>query len=189
MRYCLKCSKFKELDDFHKNKSRSDGLADWCKSCRKNYQKTYKPPKTYRNSVKLYQRAYQRVYGKTDRCKLTKKIYVKKKMETDPLFKLRGQLRCMIRRSLRNKGYSRTSKSTAILGADFATIKAHLEATFQTNYGIPYSGQLVHIDHIIPISSARTEEQLLALNHYKNLQYLTPHDNLTKSSKLIWSLS
>ncbi len=40
------------------------------------------------------------------------------------------------------------------------------------NYG-RYNGELDFgwdIDHIIPISSATTEEEVLKLNHYKNLQ-------------------
>ena len=38
-----------------------------------------------------------------------------------------------------------------------------------------YNGELMHgwdIDHVIPISLAKTEEELLKLNHYSNLQPL-----------------
>lgn len=62
-------------------------------------------------------------------------------------------------------------------------LKNYLEYTFFLNYGIEYVGQEVHIDHIIPISYAKNEEQVLNLNNYTNLQYLTPEDNISKSNK------
>jgi 5-methylcytosine-specific restriction endonuclease McrA len=43
-----------------------------------------------------------------------------------------------------------------------------------------YCGQPVHIDHIIPLSSAKTEDKVKKLCHYSNLQLLKPKDNLEK---------
>ena len=42
-----------------------------------------------------------------------------------------------------------------------------------------------HIDHIIPTCTAKTEEDLIRLNHYTNLQPLWAEENLKKGSKLI----
>ena len=47
------------------------------------------------------------------------------------------------------------------------------------NYGI------WEIDHIIPISSAKTENEIIKLNHYTNLQPLWKSDNRKKSNKII----
>ena len=42
-----------------------------------------------------------------------------------------------------------------------------------------------HIDHIIPLASATTEEGVLKLYHYSNLQPLWAKDNLSKGSKIL----
>ncbi len=41
-----------------------------------------------------------------------------------------------------------------------------------------------HIDHIYPISLAKTKEETIKLNSYKNLQPLWAKDNLSKGNKL-----
>jgi hypothetical protein len=41
------------------------------------------------------------------------------------------------------------------------------------------------IDHIIPISIARNEEEIIKLNHYSNLRPLWRKDNRDKSNKIL----
>ena len=42
-----------------------------------------------------------------------------------------------------------------------------------------------HLDHIIPISFAETEEEVIILNHYTNFRPLWSNANLIKSNKII----
>jgi hypothetical protein len=42
-----------------------------------------------------------------------------------------------------------------------------------------------HVDHIIPLSSAKTEEEIYKLSHYTNLQPLWAQDNLKKGNKIL----
>jgi hypothetical protein len=42
-----------------------------------------------------------------------------------------------------------------------------------------------HLDHIIPISSAQTEEEIFKLNHYSNFQPLWAEDNIKKGNKIL----
>ena len=46
-------------------------------------------------------------------------------------------------------------------------------------------GLHIHIDHIIPLSSAKTEEEVYKLFNYTNLQPLWAKDNLIKSNKIL----
>jgi hypothetical protein len=46
-------------------------------------------------------------------------------------------------------------------------------------------GKEIHIDHIIPLSSAKSEDEIYKLCHYTNLQPLWAEDNLKKSNKIL----
>ncbi|HBT0444874.1 TPA: hypothetical protein MA058_003532 [Klebsiella pneumoniae] len=49
LKYCGRCFKYKELDLFSKNKSRKDGLNNYCKVCMKSYLKNH-----YNNNKRYY---------------------------------------------------------------------------------------------------------------------------------------
>jgi hypothetical protein len=73
-----------------------------------------------------------------------------------------------------------------ILGCSPEDLKIHLEKQFKEgmcwdNYG--YYGW--HVDHKIPLDSAKTEGDVYKLCHYTNLQPLWRKDNSKKSNKLI----
>lgn len=46
----------------------------------------------------------------------------------------------------------------------------------------------VNIDHIIPLATAKNEEDVMKLCHYSNLQLLKAKDNIEKGAKLNWRL-
>jgi len=110
------------------------------------------------------------------------------RLATDPLFKLTHNIRALINKSLKNKGYTKTSQTHNILGCDFEYFQAHLIVSAINNYGFWLECEDYHLDHIIPVSSATTEQRLLELNHHSNLQYLYPHHNLAKSDNINWTI-
>lgn len=105
--------------------------------------------------------------------------WANKRKSEDYSFKLKADIRCIIGKSLRNKGYKKHSKSQEILGCSFEEFKKYLESKFEywmtwENRGL-YNGKLNYgwdIDHIISLSKAITEEDIIKLNHYTNLQPL-----------------
>jgi len=85
--------------------------------------------------------------------------------------------------AFRHFGFKKGSKTAEILGSNWETVKAHIEARFKS--GMSWENRnLWHIDHIIPISSAVSEADLHRLCHYSNLQPLWASENLSKSGKM-----
>jgi hypothetical protein len=80
---------------------------------------------------------------------------------------------------LKKRNIIKKSKTFEILGCTIEEFKLHLESKFESwmnwvNYG-KYNGEYGYgwdIDHIIPLSSAKTEEEILKLSYYSNLQPL-----------------
>jgi hypothetical protein len=105
--------------------------------------------------------------------------YIKNKRRIDTLFRLKGNLHASITGLLKIRGHRKKSKTLEVLGCNYETVKQYLESQFEPwmnweNYG-KYNGEFNYgwdIDHIIPQSSGNTEEELIKLNHYTNLQPL-----------------
>lgn len=110
--------------------------------------------------------------------------YRKRRLESDPLFALKERARKTITKSFLRRGYTKNSKTQEIIGCDWPTFVNHLFKTWEDRYGTVYAGENYHIDHIIPLSEAKTEDEVIKLCHYTNLQLLRPADNLSKSNKI-----
>lgn len=118
-------------------------------------------------------------YDKKNRKRITQ--YYINKRNTDPLFKLSTQARNLIRASLKRRGYSKNTHTYEILGCSYEVLWAHLKRSWLRNYGTEWNGEPYHIDHIIPLATAKTEQEVIELCYYKNLQLLKPRDNLVKN--------
>jgi hypothetical protein len=106
-------------------------------------------------------------------------------MKVDPFFRFKYKLRTLIRNSIRSRGFSKKSKTFQIIGCSFEEAISHFQSKFTEGMTLANHG-LWHIDHIIPMSTAKTEEEAIRLNHISNLQPLWADDNLSKSDKLDW---
>lgn len=108
------------------------------------------------------------------------KKYRNKRRKKNTSVKLIDNVRRRINYAIKNK----TKHSIEYLGIDIESYKVYLEKLFQkgmnwNNYGI----KGWHIDHIIPLVSAKTETKLIQLFHYTNTQPLWAKDNLSKSDR------
>lgn len=113
--------------------------------------------------------------------------YRQTKIKTDPKFKIKESIRKSIIKSLKAKNFTKTSKTHEIIGCSFEEFKIHIESQWENwmnwdNYGNPKDGILEpnktwDIDHIIPLATAITEEDIIKLNHYTNLQPLCSYTN------------
>ena len=109
--------------------------------------------------------------------------YYKKRRQEDPLYKLSCNVRRSIRRVLDKKGYGKDSRTLEILGCTYEDFFKHLN---DNPYGLVYGDEGLDVDHIIPISSATSEEEVLRLNHYTNFQLLPSEYNRHIKSDNEW---
>ena len=196
MKQCSTCKITKELNCFNYDKTRNSFKAK-CKQCtaivkkkwqQNNKQSMSKSFKKWSSKNKEHLQEY-RILRKEcliyrDKIRRRDSNYVKHRRLTDPLYLFKDKLRSLIKKSLKNKNFKKKSKTRDIVGLDFDKLKNYLEYTFFLNYGEEYKDQKIHIDHIVPLASAKTEEEVIKLNHWTNLQYLTPEDNISKSNMI-----
>lgn len=110
--------------------------------------------------------------------------YRKNKRKLDPVFNLQMRIRTRLYIALKRNGFSKKSKMIDIIGCSFEFLKVHLENKFSRGMTWHNMGYW-HIDHIIPYASAKTEEDIIKLSHYTNLQPMWANENLKKGSNII----
>lgn len=147
---CTVCKLIKPVTDFYKDKSRGDGFHSSCRNCSKEKNKKFS----------------------------------KEKARICPLFKIKRNIRTLILYEFNKKKNKKNHRTETILGCSFEEFKLYIESKFELwmnweNYG-KYNGQLNFgwdLDHIIPISNAKTENDIYKLNHYTNFQPLCSYTN------------
>ena len=122
---------------------------------------------------------YQAQYREENREELNKKLI--SKIQSDPLLRIKTNIRNRISKlKIRKVG----GKTQNILGCSFQEFRKHIENKFEPwmnwdNYG-RYNGEFNYgwdLDHIVPLSSAKSEEEVVKLNHYTNFQPLCSKTN------------
>ena len=160
-------------------------LKDYYKEYRKvNSEKLKAKKKEYYEKIKANGQLAE--YRQKNRKQIAKRHneYLLNLYHNDAIARLKNQIRGEIRRSFNSKGFTKKLHTEEILKCDYETFILHLMKTYEDKYGEEYIGQPVHIDHIIPLQTATTEEEVYKLCHYKNLCLLKPKDNLEKGSKM-----
>lgn len=176
LKKCNTCNEIKTIKNFSFYKSY--GFYHECKNCKNTRGKKYYH--SNKNMISLYYKNYYSRNKKTINEK--RKNILNKKLKTDNLFLIKHRTRQAISDGFfRLKKYKKL-KTNKILGADWNTIKKHIENQFTDNMSWDNFDQ-IHIDHKIPLAAASTEFEVIALNHYTNLQPLWAEDNLKKSDK------
>jgi hypothetical protein len=161
-----------------------------------NKQRTFCCKECYKKSMASYKKMYysqhrERISEKNKRnFQETKSQFnekLKKRRKADPLFNLACRMRSAVNNALARRGFSKRTTTQSILGCSFEDLYKHLTETFIKNYNRkPNNNDNLHIDHIIPLSSAQSEAEILKLNHYYNLQWLLACDNMKKGTKESW---
>ena len=132
-----------------------------------------------KNKVLLNEKS--KAYQQKNKVDLREKARLRliEKRSKDPVFKLKCNIRRLIQLSLKSKGYIKDSKTFEVLGCTADEFKNYLESKFEDwmnwdnrglfNSSFNYGWDL---DHIIPLKTAVTKEDVIKLNHYTNFQPL-----------------
>jgi hypothetical protein len=182
---CIVCEEEKELNEF-------SGKRNQCKPCLNNLTKirfsnlSEEEKERRRMRKNEIKRKSRKNKIEDPEFKLKQKIkrreYHLNKLETDPIYKIKIAYSRRLNKYLR-RGKCDKSDNVAYflekLGCSFEEFKIYLESKFESwmsweNYG-KYNGELNYgwdIDHINPLSNAKTEEEIYNLSHYTNLQPL-----------------
>lgn len=186
---CSKCGQDKPLSEYNKHKANKDGLQYQCNSCRLEYRinnrnKIREKDRLYYHKTVDQRKQYAKQYRENNKSIRNEKERIRK--QNDPLYKLSCCLRTLVIQSIKRKGYKKNTKTESILGCDWFTFKQYIENQFDDNMSWSNQGTYWDIDHIIPTSSAITEEDIIRLNHYTNLRPLESHYNrYIKRAKLM----
>jgi len=153
------------------------------KNYHNNIDEYKKTKKIYREKNKDKLNKKKSEYGKLNRKLISEKDKIRRK--TDPLYRTIKYVRNRINSYIKKNGYKKDGNSFKMVGCSPEKLKSHIEQLFTEGMSWDKMGNEIHIDHIIPLSSARNIEELFKLCHYTNLQPLWAKDNLTKGKKII----
>jgi hypothetical protein len=164
--------KRKEVTSNYRNKNKEK-----LKISNKEYREKNKEKERIRLK-KYYQNNKEKVLNRT-------KEYNKNRLVNDDFFRVKTYVRNRINKFLKLKKIYKTNNTFDIVGCSPEFLKEHIEKQFTDGMSWDLMGEHIHIDHIIPLSSANTEDEVYRLCHYTNLQPLWAEDNLKKYNKII----
>lgn len=192
-RICTNCSLLKDLSSFCNDKRGKYGKQACCKECKAEKHRVYY--KSNKNRIISYIGEWksknrekvnisERKSYRKNRTSINSKknIYYIKRRKEDNFFNIKSKLRIRLYHILKDKNLYKRYHFFEYIGCDRNTLINHLENQFTDGMTWDNKGKW-HIDHIIPLSSAKTEEELYKLCHYTNLQPLWGIDNIKKGSK------
>lgn len=131
------------------------------------------------NAAKI--KAAKQAYAANNREKIAKSIA--RRRANNPIARMANSMRRSIRRYL-DAGQKGEMSSFEIIGCSKDDLRKHLESKFNDGMTWQNYGKHWHIDHIVPLVSARTVEDVKKLCHWTNLQPLTAFENISKGSKI-----
>lgn len=137
----------------------------------------------YKSNIDKYKKNSKK-WHETNKSKVNAKFKIR--VNCDPLFKLRKNVRALIHHSFKRnktKNFKKQLKTEQLLGCTIAELYNYLASKFTEGMTFENHGQW-HIDHVIPLASATSQSEIEKLCHYTNLQPLWAKDNLSKGANI-----
>jgi hypothetical protein len=185
---CKHCGVEKMLEEFNKHRGCSLGRRPECTVCTRisysnnresrikssrnwqesNKERCVKIKKEWLEENKEYAREYSRVYSAS-------------RKGDDPVYKLKCRLRNLIYICVKKKLFSDRlkTKTAELLGCCTSDFKKHIESQFKEGMSFENYGEW-ELDHKEPLKFAKTEDEVIELFYYTNLQPLWASENREK---------
>jgi len=181
MKKCIKCNIEKEINFFYKDYRSSDGLYSSCKTCHKNRAEKWR----LSNLEKVAENCKKYQISNKEKIRNYMKDYFYNRKKTDFLFNFKENVKGNISKSFKRgeKKFTKKIKCEEILGCTIYEFKDYIKSKFIKGMTFENYGEW-HLDHIIPLSIAETEDDIVRLCHYTNYQPLWAKDNLIKGNKI-----
>lgn len=159
----------------------TNGKSKYCVDCKALQKKGVLPfmKEHHKKYIQQYMKNPENKRKSLDKANALKRY----KVANDPLFALIGRCRARVNQVFRINEYTKRSRTYEIIGCSYDFLMGYIETKFQLGMSWENRSEW-HIDHIIPLASAKTEEDVIRLNHYTNLQPLWAADNIRKSDKM-----
>jgi len=193
---CALCIKEYQVEYYKKNKKkileRSDLYYKKNTEIRLIYSKKYREINV--DKVKKRSEDYLKKNGQKNRDRIKiwrqnnkekRNITEKERRKKDPMVRLTQYLRSRTGFYFKKIGVDKDDKTFKIIGCSLVFLKEFIEKKFTEGMSWELMGKHIHVDHIIPLSSAKSKNELYKLCHYTNLQPLWAEDNLKKSNKIL----
>lgn len=162
----------------------SEKSKEWVKANRDRYEANHK---AYREANREVLSNKSGVYRRANKDKVNALSlrYIKARYKVDAVFALKLLCRRRLGFALAKRGFGKDSKTEAVLGCSFLELVAHLESQFLPGMTWENRGKYGwHVDHRVPLASARDKAGVERLCHYTNLQPLWAEDNWSKGDKM-----
>jgi hypothetical protein len=205
MKTCRKCNKQKPYSEFYKKvKGSKDGYAARCKECMLEYTKKYYAKTKDEQNAKAMARYYadrERILEDRKGRNRKNKEYINKKnreryannpvykekqrerairnRKNNPLYLIKCRVRCLVSEAHSKRYYTKKSKTFQILQIEPSEFVKYIEKQFIDGMNWENRNDW-HLDHIVPMYFAQTEEQVHKLNHYSNFRPLWASENLSR---------
>lgn len=179
---CSICKNKKSISDFGRYRYKGNWkIKPCCKKCHREMSKKWE-----QENIE-YRRNYRKEFSKKNKKnkRLSYLKYKEKQLKTNPCYKLKCKVRIMLWNGFMQNTHTSKESFKKITNYEYENFRNYLLQTFKNNYGYEWDGiEKVNIDHIIPLVTANTKEDVIKLCHYTNLQLLKEKDNQLKGTKV-----
>jgi hypothetical protein len=137
----------------------------------------------YKNHEETLQKNRDFYNKNKDKINARRRASLAERKKRDELFVLTISIRKNLNTAFKRRKLNKNSKTKEILCCDMEFFMQYIEAQFTEGMNWGNYGKW-HLDHIIPLSSADTYEDVVKLCHYTNYQPLWAKDNMMKFDKI-----